>query len=321
MTVEHDAIAAAPTGGPLAVHLAGLPLANAVLAASGCAGTGRELARFTDLSALGAVVTRSVTLEPRAGGASPRLVESPSGLVNAIGLPGPGVDGFLADELPWLQRAGAVVVVSVWAEHPGDVAKVAQRLRHVDGIAAIEVNLSNPAGTPARDEVSAAAGVVHQVRRNTAAGVPVFAKLGADAGDLVAVARSVIAAGADGLSLINAVRAVAVDAQLCRPALGGVFGGLSGPAIRPIALRAVWEVHDQLPTVPIVAAGGVTTGTDALEMILAGASAVAVGTALLHDPSAGTRITAELAHLIAERRTTVAALRGAAHRWEAHDAG
>lgn len=308
--------AAPAIGDLLGIDLAGLRLGNAVLAASGCAGTGRELARFTDLSGFGALVTRSITLEPRSGGASPRLVESPSGLVNAIGVPGPGVEAFLADELPWLRQTGTAVIVSLWADHLGDWAKLAQRLRQVEGIAAIEVNLSNPVDRAVRDQAAAATGIVHQVRRNTAVSVPVFAKLGIDAGDVVAVTRSVAGAGAAGVSLINAVRAVHVDVATGRPGLGSVFGGLSGPAIRPIAMRAVWEVHDQLPDLPIIASGGVMTGADALAMVLAGASAVAVGTALLHDPSAGTRITAELAQLLAQRGAGVAALRGAAHRTE-----
>lgn len=299
----------------LATNIAGLPLHNAVVAASGCAGSGRELARFTDLDRFGAVITRSVTLSPRAGGPSPRLVESPSGLVNAIGLPGPGIEAFCEDELPWLVGTGAVVIVSIWGERAGDYAAVAQELRQAPGVAAIEVNLSNPVAQriASAEEPGDAAGVVHQVRRHTAGGVPVLAKLGVDGGDTVTMARAVVNAGADALSLINAVRAMVVDPGAGRPALGSGFGGLSGPAIRPLALRAVWDVHAALPQVPIVASGGVMSGADALEMVLAGACAVAVGTALLNDPVSGERIAAELAGLLAARGASVPELVGAGH--------
>lgn len=286
------------------ITLAGLPLASPVLAASGCAGTGRELEPFTQLSGFGAVVCRSITAEPRAGAPLPRLVESPGGLVNALGLPGPGVETFLTDELPHLRRAGAVVIVSVWADDLGDYARIAQRLRQTEGVAAVEVNLSHPSGGAADP-----AAVVHQVRRNSAAGVPVFAKLGAD--DVVARTRACVSAGAEGVSLINAIPALTVRTDPPRPGLGTVPGGLSGPAIRPIALRAVWAVHDAFPDLPIIGSGGIMTGSDALEFVVAGASAVAVGTALLTDPRAGLRIAAELEAALAGR--SIEDLRGSAH--------
>lgn len=284
--------------------LAGITLDGPVLAAAGCAGTGTELQPYTPLATFGAVITRSITPQSRAGGPLPRVVESPGGLVNALGLPGPGVDAFIEQELPALHGVGATVIVSVWAEQPGEFAAVAQRLRQVPGIAAIEVNVSHPSAT-AMDAASA----VHQVRRNSATGTPVFAKLGSE--DCVALARSCVAAGADGISLINAIPAVPIDAGAVRPALGAVVGGLSGPAIKPIALRCVWQVHEALPQIPLIGSGGIMTGADALEFILAGASAVAVGTALLHDPGAGGRVATELAGLLAGR--PVDEVRGAAH--------
>ena len=229
-------------------------LRTAVLAASGCAGTGRELQRFTDIGASGPLITRSITTEPRAGARVPRLVETPSGLVNALGLPGPGSTSSSPVSCPWLLEQGATVVVSlVGASARRTSPRLAQRLRQVDGVAAIEVNLSNPvAGRPAplAVDAGAAAGVVHPVRRNTATGVPVFAKLAGDATDVVAVARVCVTAGADGLSLINAVRRPS-DRRETRPARwAAVIGGLSGPAIKPIALRAVWQVHAALPDGP-----------------------------------------------------------------------
>ncbi len=274
----------------MTVDLAGIPLSHEVLVASGCAGTGPDLQPYTPLADFGAVVTRSITLAPRPGGPLPRLVESPSGLVNALGLPGPGVEEFALRELPDLCATGATVIVSVWGETPAEYAKVAQRLRQADGVAAVEVNLSHPSGA-APDP----AAVVHQVRRNTAAGVPVLAKLGPEA--LLATARACLGAGADGLSLVNAIPAVPMTTT--GPALGAVVGGLSGPAITPIALRAVWQARQAFPDVPIVGSGGILTGPDAARFLAAGATAVAVGTALLHDPSAGRRIMTELADLSA----------------------
>lgn len=298
--------------------LAGLRLRNPVLAASGCAGTGPELARFADLSAFGAMITRSVTLLPRAGSPPPRIAETPSGLLNAIGIPGPGVEDFLVGELPWLVDHGVTVVVSLAADTAADFGRLAQRLRQIPQVAAVEVNLSSPvvaAGRlPFSADPSAAAAVVHAVRRNTASGIPVFAKLSGDVADIVAVGRACSNAGADVLSLINAVRGVVVDVEERRPALGSVTGGLSGPAIRPLALRAVWETHQELPHVPILASGGVMTGRDALEMILGGASAVAIGSALLNDPSAGRRVLSELVDLLAEQGVgSTGELVGAAH--------
>jgi dihydroorotate dehydrogenase (NAD+) catalytic subunit len=301
----------------LCTELAGIDLATPVIAAAGCAGTGRELARNADLRDFAAVVTRSITGEPQAGLAPPRLAETPSGLVNALGLPGPGIEEFLERELPWLLRAGATVIVSIAAATAADFGRIAQRLRQAEGITAVEVNLSNPIvaeGTRSfAMDASAAAGVIHAVRRNTAAAVPVFAKLAGDCTDVVAVARACAAGGADGVSLINAVRGMGIDVATGRPALGTAIGGLSGPAIKPIALRAVWEVYAALPDLPIIASGGVQTGVDALEMIMAGARAVAVGTALLTDPASGARIRDELAALVAADGRHVGELVGCAH--------
>ncbi len=301
-----------------AVDLAGQHFANRVFAAAGCAGTGRELPPQADLAGLGAVITRSITPEARAGLAAPRIAETPSGLVNALGLPGPGVEGFLTDELPWLVEHGAAVIVSIAAESAADYARLAQRLRQITGIVAVEVNLSNPVTDsgrlPVAMDAGLAGGVVHAVRRNTAAGIPVLAKLAGDTTDVVAVARSCAGAGADGVSLINAVRGMGIDVATGQPSLGAWLGGLSGPAIKPIALRAVWEVHAALPELPIIASGGVRTGTDAAEMMMAGASAVSIGTALLTDPAAGTRIREELAAIAAQRVGGYAGLLGCAHR-------
>jgi dihydroorotate dehydrogenase (NAD+) catalytic subunit len=285
--------------------LGGVTLPDPVLTASGCAASGRELEPYLDLRAIGAVVTKSVMLAPRAGRPTPRMAETPSGMLNSIGLQGPGIDAFLAADLSWLREREVRAVVSIAGSTIDEYTKLAQRLRHVEDITAIEVNISCP-NVESRGEVfacdpSAAAAVIASVRRNSAPSVPVLAKLSADVTDIVAVARSVVDAGADGLSLINTLLGMVVDVDTMRPALAGVTGGLSGPAIRPVAVRCVYQVHAALPDVPILGMGGIRHGVDALEFVLAGASAISVGTATFNDPSAIARVSRELARALADR--------------------
>ena len=273
---------------PLAVDLCGVRLPTPVLAASGCFGFGRELAGFVDLAGIGAVVTKSVSLEPRRGRPTPRVTETPSGMLNAIGLQNPGVEAFCAVDLPFLAEAGARVVASVVGRSADEFGRVAARLAAEPAVRLLEVNLSCP-NVEHRGEVfatdpEAAAAVIRTVK--SAAGVPVLAKLTADVTDLVAVARAVVDAGADGLTLINTLLGMAVDTKRRRPRLAAVTGGLSGPAIRPVAVRCVWQVATAMPGVPIVATGGVVTAEDAAEFLLVGATAVAVGTASFVDPRA-----------------------------------
>ncbi len=295
--------AAATAAVDLRTRLAGLALPNPVLTASGCAGAGRELHQFVDVASLGAVVTKSIMLAPRAGRATPRMVETPSGLLNSIGLQGPGLEEFLAHDLPWLVEHGARPVVSIAGESVEEYARLAARLRHAPGVAGVEVNISCPnvanRGLVFACRATDAATVVRAVRQNTAGSVPVLAKLSPDVTDIVEIAAACVAAGADGLSLINTLLGMVIDTTTMRPSLAGVTGGLSGPAIRPVAVRCVWQVHEAMPEVPILAMGGILTGSDALEMVLAGASAVSVGTAIFHDPGAPGRILAELAHALA----------------------
>ena len=299
------------------IGLAGIPLRSPVLVAAGCAGSGRELARFTDLRGFGAVVTRSITADPRPGRPAPRIAETPSGLLNAVGLPGPGIEDFVIDELPWLMSATDNVIVSLAADTVAEYGRLASQLRQVTDVAGIEINLSSPvldAGVlPFSTDASGSAAVVHAVRRNTSLNFPVLAKLSGDVADVVPVARACVEAGADALSLINAVRGLEIDVVAAAPVLGARVGGLSGPAIRPIAMKAVWDTHAALPTVPIVASGGVVDGESALEMIMAGATAVAVGSALISDPKAGERITAELADLVQRSGEQFSDLIGSAH--------
>jgi dihydroorotate dehydrogenase (NAD+) catalytic subunit len=295
----------------LAVELCGVRLPNPVLAASGCYGFGREMAAWVDLAAVGAVVTKSVSLQPRRGLPTPRMAETPAGMLNAIGLQNPGVEAFCAGDLPRLAAAGARVVASVVGRTAAEFGQVAERLAGEDAVHLVEVNLSCP-NVDHRGEVfatdpAAAAAVIRAVKQTC--GKPLLAKLTADVTDVVAVAGAVVDAGADGLTLINTLLGMAVDVRRRRPKLAAVTGGLSGPAIRPVAVRCVWQVARALPGVPIVGTGGIASGEDAAEFLLVGATAVATGTANFVHPDAPLRVAAELAaYLDARRLSSVAEL-------------
>ncbi len=281
----------------LRTSLGSLALPNPVLTASGCAAAGRELGQFFEVSAIGAVVTKSIMLRPRSGRPTPRMAETPSGMLNSIGLQGPGIDSFLANDLPWLHSQGARTVVSIAGGHTDEFVALAKRLYN-HPVDLIEVNISCP-NVESRGQVFAcdpiaAARVISAVRRAAHPNTPVFAKLSPDVTDIGQIARSVADAGADGISLINTLLGMVIDTDTLRPALGGITGGLSGPAIRPVAVRCVWQVHQAVPQLPLLGMGGIMTGRDALQFILAGASAVSVGTAVFHDPSAPIRIINEL---------------------------
>jgi dihydroorotate dehydrogenase (NAD+) catalytic subunit len=270
----------------VSVELAGLTLANPVLVAAGCGGTGRELAPYLGdrgLAGLGGFVTRSITLDARAGGPAPRVVETPSGLLHATGLPNPGIDTFLATELPWLVRQETRVVVSVAGRTLGEYAELARRLGRSPGLAAIEVNLD--ALETGGGEPFHAGSVVAAVKRDLPRGLPVLAKVRADLVRVVETARAVLEAGADAVVVGSAQPAALPDG---RPA------GLSGPAIRPLALRCVTEVCGALPEAQVVGCGGIMTADDARSFLAVGATAVQVGTALLHDPTTAARLVREL---------------------------
>jgi dihydroorotate dehydrogenase (NAD+) catalytic subunit len=313
----------------MAARLGKAELPNPVLTASGCGGSGRDLAQFTDLSRLGAFCTHSVMAQPRSGRPTPRLVETPSGLLGAAGLPGPGVETFLHRDLPWLAEHGARVVVSVGGNSIAEYAEVARRIYDAhdapggEAITAVEANIACPnaedRGLMFGGHPSASAEVVRAVRANTRRDVPVFAKLSPDVADIVTIALACADAGADGLSLINTMLGMAIDTTTLKPALSGMSGGLSGPAIRPVAIRCVYQVHAALPDIPIIGGGGIATGLDALEFLLAGASAVSVGTTVLHDPSAGPRIVRELEDALTVRGIARSAdAVGLAHRPPGH---
>jgi dihydroorotate dehydrogenase (NAD+) catalytic subunit len=303
----------------LATNLAGLRLPNPVMTASGCAAAGRELDQFFDVSELGAIVTKSIMRDPRSGRPTPRMAETASGMLNSIGLQGPGIDSFLAKDLPWLVARGARPVVSIAGGTTGEFVELARRVAASPGVAALEVNISCPNVENrglvfACDPVSATR-VVAAVREVVPSGLPLLAKLTPDVTDIVAVAASVADAGADALVLINTLLGMRIDPETLRPVLGGVTGGLSGPAVRPVAVRCVWQVHRALPRVPLIGVGGVRTGADALEFLAAGASAVQVGTAIFNDPSAPMRVVRELAGELGRRGlTSPAEIVGVAHR-------
>jgi dihydroorotate dehydrogenase (NAD+) catalytic subunit len=308
-----------PPAVDLTTRLAGVEFPNPVFTASGCAAAGQELDQFFDVTALGGVVTKSIMVEPRSGRATPRMAETPSGMLNSIGLQGPGIDAFLEHDLAWLAERGARAVVSIAGGSVDDYARLATLLKGRPGLSMVEVNISCPnvedRGQVFACDPRAASEVVAAVRSNTAPGVPVFAKLSPDVTDIAAIARSCVAAGADGLSVINTLLGLVIDTTTMRPVLGGVTGGLSGPAIRPVAVRCVWQVHQALPDVPILGMGGIRTGLDALEFVLAGASAVSVGTTVFGDPTAPVRILGELAAALASRGfERVADAVGLAHR-------
>jgi dihydroorotate dehydrogenase (NAD+) catalytic subunit len=289
----------------LRARLGSLQLPNPVLTASGCAAAGRELSQFFDVSRLGAVVTKSIMAAPRSGRPTPRMAETPSGMLNSIGLQGPGIDAFLANDLAWLERHRARVIVSIAGGHTDEFVAVTRKLAGHPAVAALEVNISCPnvenRGQVFACDALASARVIGAVRRAADPAQPVFAKLSPDVTDIVHIARACADAGVDGFSLINTLLGMVIDTDTLAPALGGVTGGLSGPAIRPVAVRCVWQVHAALPHLPIIGMGGIRIGLDALQFVLAGAAAVEVGTAVFGDPSAPMRVLTELAAALDER--------------------
>jgi len=280
----------------LTTTVGSLSLANPVLAASGTFGYGLDLADLCPPEALGGVVTKGLSPLPRPGNPPPRIVETAAGMLNAIGLQNIGVDAFCREVLPELRRRGAVVVVNVFGETLAAYEEVIHRCEAEEGIAAYELNVSCPnvsaGGMEFGHDPEQLQRLTARCRAVTAR--PLWVKLSPNAPDLLATARAAVEGGADALSLINTLRAMAIDAERRRPVLSRAFGGLSGPAIKPIALRMVFEVHRAVPEVPLVGIGGIESGRDAVEFLLAGASAVQVGTATFRDPAAPRRILAEL---------------------------
>lgn len=303
----------------LSVDLAGVTLPNPITTASGCFASGQEMDRLFDIAELGAVVVKSVTLEPREGLPTPRMHETPSGMLNAIGLQNPGIDRWIAKDLPFLVSRGARVIVSIAGKSPAEFAEVASRLRGQPNIVAIEINLSCPnvehRGLVFACDPGAASEVVRAVRA-TGPGVPLFGKLTPDVTDITVIGRAVMDAGAQGLSAINTTLGLAIDPETGRPRISNTFGGLSGPAIRPIAVRAVHQLHQTLPDAPIIGMGGVRNVEDVVELIRAGATMVAIGTAAFADPFLTRRLVDDLTRWCAERGIErVRDLRGTVKPW------
>ncbi|MBW2098012.1 MAG: dihydroorotate dehydrogenase [Deltaproteobacteria bacterium] len=269
----------------LSIKIGSLILKNPVLLASGTCGYGTELSDLLDLDRLGGIIVKGISIRPRAGNPPPRLMETPCGLLNSIGLENVGIDIFLRDKLPWLRNVKTSLIVNILGNSVEEYAEIAKKLDGAEGVNAIEVNISCPnvktGGIAFGTDPEAAANVTHAVKKTT--GLPVIIKLSPNVTDITEVARKVASAGADAISLINTLLGMAIDIKSRRPALANVFGGLSGPAIKPIALRMVWQVVRAVD-IPVIGIGGISTPDDALEFLMAGAKAVEIGTATLIRP-------------------------------------
>lgn len=281
----------------LTTRIGSVTLPNPVMTASGTAGHGTELAPYLDLSSLGAVVVKSLSAGPWAGNPAPRVHETPAGMLNSVGLQGPGVDAWLQDDLPGLLATGARVVVSIWGRSVDDYARAAALLADApEQVVAVEVNLSCP-NVESRDSMFAhsEAATTEAMAATAGCGRPRWAKLSPNVTDLPAIASAARVGGAEAVTLVNTLMGLLIDPDTRRPRLGNGGGGLSGPAIHPVAVRAVYETHAAHPDLPIIGVGGVACGADAAELLLAGASAVQVGTATFADPRAPARVLEELA--------------------------
>ncbi|MDX1510663.1 MAG: dihydroorotate dehydrogenase [Nitriliruptorales bacterium] len=310
-SLPHDAV-------ELAVDLGGVAMANPITTASGCFASGAEIDRFWDVNQLGALVVKSITLEPREGLPTPRMHETPSGMLNAIGLQNPGIDRWIANDLAWLRERGVTTIASVAGKSVHDYAEVTRRLQEAGGVAALEINLSCPnvehRGLVFACSAPDSAEVMAAVRAETDR--PLFAKLTSDVTDIVAIAGACLEAGATGLSLINTLLGMAIDPWTGKPRIHNTYGGLSGPAIRPVAIRNVHQVHQAFPQVPIIGMGGVRKVEDVIEFIRAGATAVAIGTAGFAEPFLGRDLIEELRGWLADRGVRkVSELRGAVEPW------
>lgn len=300
----------------LSVNLAGIPLANPIIPASGTFGFGREFANLYELNSLGAISIKGTTREPRLGNPLPRIAETPSGMLNAVGLQNPGVDAVLTTEVPWLRaHYHGPIIANVGGFSIDEFVHNCRLFSACDDIAILEVNISCPnlhcGGKNFGSSPDTAAEVTRAVRN--VATKPVFMKLSPNVADIAEVARACEDAGADGLVLINTLLGMRIDVARRRPILANRTGGLSGPAILPVALRMVWDVFEAVK-IPIIGCGGVATAKDAIEMMMAGATAVEVGAANLADPFASPRIAAGLEHVCNQLGiTSISSITGSAH--------
>lgn len=304
------------TKSKLAVKIGGIAMKNPVATASGTFGFGSEYAPYIDLNQLGALVVKGITLQPRAGNPTPRLVETAAGVLNSIGLQNPGVERFIGELLPGLACFDLPVIVNIAGDTVQDYGRLAARLDRVSGVAGLEVNISCPNVKKGGMQFGSDPDMAAEVTRAVKAGTDktVIVKLSPNVTSIAAVAEKVARAGADALSMINTLLGMAIDVKSRRPVLGNVLGGLSGPAVKPVALRAVWQVYRETG-LPIIGMGGIITAEDAIEFILAGATAIAVGTANFVNPQATMDVLAGIKRYIIENDVQdINELVGAAHR-------
>ncbi len=311
----------APRAAALATRVGAVELDNPIMTASGTSGHGAELAEYGALDGLGAVVVKSLCVDPWPGNPAPRVHEVGAGMLNSVGLQGPGLPVWLTDDLPALHAAGARIVVSIWGRTVSDYARAAELVaaaaaRGADGtgIVALEVNVSCPNVEDRSRMFAHSADATSRVMAATACGLPRWAKLSPNVPDVVEIASGALEGGADALTLVNTLLGLALDTESGRPVLGAGGGGLSGVAVHPVAVRAVWECRAAFPEVPIVGVGGVVTGRDAVELLQAGADAVQVGTATFRDPRAPWKVLRQLARWCDAHGTTVDAIRAQARR-------
>jgi dihydroorotate dehydrogenase (NAD+) catalytic subunit len=268
-----------------------LILKNPVIAASGTFGFGREYAEYMDLKTLGGIAVKGLTPEHREGNPVPRIVETPSGMLNSIGLQNPGIEGFIQKEMPFLREQETAVIANISGNTIEDYENMALRLDSVAGLHAIEVNVSCPNIHRGGEVFGTSGEMVRQITQvvREATSLPVIVKLSPNVTDIASIARQAESAGADAVSLINTILGMAVDIKTRRPVIKNIFGGLSGPAVKPVALRQVWQVYEAV-RIPIIGMGGIMNANDAIEFLLAGATAVSVGTANFVDPTACIKI-------------------------------
>ncbi|HEX6277648.1 MAG TPA: dihydroorotate dehydrogenase [Polyangiaceae bacterium] len=297
----------------LSVKVGGVTLKNPILTASGCFGYGLEYDDFFDVAELGGICTKGLSLNPRAGNPPERVCETPAGMLNAIGLANVGVEAFCRDKLPILRERGVGVVANIFASSVADFIAIAERLERETGVLAVELNVSCPNVTHGGIEFGKDARMCAEVTRavKAATRLPVWVKMSPEAGDIAAVARAAEEAGADAITAINTIRGMSIDVEQKKLRLHNRTGGFSGPALKPVALRIVWEIVGAV-SIPVIAIGGVATTRDAIEFLLAGAAAVQVGTANFVDPCASKRILDGLRAHCEKAGISAAALIGAA---------
>ncbi|NLX02047.1 MAG: dihydroorotate dehydrogenase [Syntrophomonadaceae bacterium] len=299
----------------LSVNLGGIMMKNPVAVASGTFGYGREYEDFVSIADIGAVIVKGTTLEPRYGNSAPRIIETPAGMLNAIGLENPGVEVFINEHLPYLCEKGVTVIANIAGNTIDEYARIASILEGQKGIAGIEMNISCPNVKEGGLQFGVDPEMVYQVVKavKDETSIPVMPKLSPNVSDIVAIARAAEAGGADALSMINTLMGMAVDVEKRKPVLGNIFGGLSGPAIKPVALRMIYQVY-QAVKLPILGGGGILNCTDALEFILVGATAVSVGTGNFVNPCIARELVEDMEkYLLSHGLKSLEELRGAAH--------